>query len=91
MIAVQDTGVGIEPALQDGILDISTRHTTSDTNNEKGTGLCLVLCKEFIELNHGLIWLENKVGQGTTIYFSLPTTTAQTILNNSFKAKIEAL
>ncbi|WP_345955600.1 MASE3 domain-containing protein [Mucilaginibacter sp. PAMB04168] len=72
-IAVQDSGVGIEPALQEEILEISARHTTNGTDNEKGTGLGLVLCKEFVELNNGRIWLESKVGQGTTIYFSLPT------------------
>lgn len=71
-IAVQDSGVGIEPALQDKILEISARHTSNGTNNEKGTGLGLVLCKEFVELNSGRIWLESKVEKGTTIYFSLP-------------------
>lgn len=72
VISIADTGVGIEPVLQQELLALTARHTTTGTDNEKGTGLGLVLCKEFVELNGGRIWLESVIGQGTTFYFSLP-------------------
>ncbi|RYD93238.1 MAG: hypothetical protein EOP54_19520, partial [Sphingobacteriales bacterium] len=42
------------------------------TASEAGTGLGLVLCREFVEVNGGQIWLESELGIGTTFYFTLP-------------------
>jgi len=71
VISVSDTGVGIPPINRDGLFTL-TSITTEGTHQEKGTGLGLLLCKEFVEKNGGRIWFETEEGKGTTFYFSLP-------------------
>lgn len=71
-IAVKDNGVGISKEIQSQIFDISYNTTTSGTNNEKGTGLGLILCKEFVEKQNGKIWIESTAGVGSTFFFTLP-------------------
>lgn len=71
-VSVSDTGVGISKKRIDKLFNISDGYSTPGTQNEKGTGLGIILCKEFITINNGEIWVESKEGIGTTIYFSLP-------------------
>ncbi len=71
-IGVHDTGVGMPPEVRDKIFDISAKHSTLGTNNEKGTGLGLLLCKEFVERNDGCITVESEVNAGSTFKFTLP-------------------
>ena len=71
IISVSDTGVGI-PTLNRERLFTLTSITTEGTHNEKGTGLGLLLCREFVEKNGGKIWFETQEGKGTTFFFSLP-------------------
>ncbi|HTE32023.1 MAG TPA: sensor histidine kinase [Chryseolinea sp.] len=71
IISVADTGVGI-PKSNLGRLFTLNSIATEGTQSEKGTGLGLLLCREFVEKNGGKIWFETIVGQGTTFYFSLP-------------------
>lgn len=71
IISVADTGVGIPAANRDQMFTLGAI-TTPGTKQEKGTGLGLLLCKEFIEKNGGRIWLESEEGRGTTFFFSLP-------------------
>lgn len=71
IVSVKDTGIGI-PKDKLEILFTSSFYSTSGTRNEKGTGLGLMLCKEFIEKNNGSIWVESDFGKGTTFSFSVP-------------------
>ena len=72
IISVTDFGVGIDQEVQKSLLFIGSTQTTAGTSSEKGTGLGLVLCKEFVEINGGRLWLESEPGIGTTSYFTLP-------------------
>ena len=72
IVSVSDTGVGIPEDSIDKIFNISNGYSTPGTQNENGTGLGLILCKEFVNKNNGEIWVDSKDGIGTTIYFSLP-------------------
>jgi signal transduction histidine kinase len=71
IISVADSGVGIPEKNRTKIFTISSV-ATQGTKQEKGTGLGLLLCKEFVEKNGGSIWFESQEGKGTTFYFSLP-------------------
>jgi signal transduction histidine kinase len=70
IISVSDTGVGIAQSHQARIFTLESV-TTLGTQQEAGTGLGLVLCKEFVEKNGGRIWFESEEGKGTIFYFSL--------------------
>ena len=72
IVTVSDNGVGIEPERMKRLFDISQTQTTLGTNNEKGTGLGLLICKELVEKHGGKIWVESKLGNGTTFKFSIP-------------------
>lgn len=67
VIAVQDTGVGIEPVEIPSLFDLSRKTTTLGTHGEKGGGLGLAICKEITELNGGDMTMESKPGEGTII------------------------
>ena len=73
-ISVKDSGIGNSASNQAKLFRIDVTHTTLGTNEEKGTGLGLILCKELIE-NHGTnIWVESELGKGSTFIFTLPLT-----------------
>ena len=72
IVSVTDTWVGISKKRIDKLFEINESYSTSGTQNEKGTGLGLILCREFIEKNNGKIWVESKSERGSTFYFSLP-------------------
>ncbi|MCU0390345.1 MAG: ATP-binding protein [Thermoflexibacter sp.] len=72
IISIQDQGVGISKEKQTKLFNIHTNYSTNGTEGEKGTGLGLILCKEFIEKNDGEIWVESQEGQGSTFFLSLP-------------------
>ena len=73
-ISISDDGVGMKDETRKKLFDISTNITTKGTANEKGSGLGLVLCKEFVEKNGGRIWAETEEGKGSIFYFTLPYT-----------------
>ncbi|MCD4793837.1 MAG: hybrid sensor histidine kinase/response regulator [Bacteroidales bacterium] len=69
---VSDSGVGISNSDMNKLFRLDTIHSTPGTNDEKGTGLGLILCKEFIEKNNGKIWVESKLKRGTKFHFTIP-------------------
>ena len=72
IVSVTDTGIGIVESKRDRIFGVNSNKSTTGTANETGTGLGLLLCKEYVERNGGHIWLESEVGKGTTFFFTLP-------------------
>jgi len=74
-ISVSDNGIGIKPDNLARLFDISQVLTTKGTAEETGTGLGLVLCKEFVEKHEGKIWVESEYGRGTRFYFTIPCNT----------------
>ncbi len=72
VVSVADDGVGIKTTDIEKLFKIETGFSTLGTRNEKGTGLGLILCREFIEKHIGRIWVESTEGNGSTFYFSIP-------------------
>ncbi|MEQ9413789.1 MAG: tetratricopeptide repeat protein [Cyclobacteriaceae bacterium] len=68
---IKDNGVGISPEVQKILFEKTSGYSTRGTANEKGTGLGLILCKEFVERNGGRIWLESEEGKGSTFFFTV--------------------
>jgi PAS domain S-box-containing protein len=71
-ISVRDNGVGIGKDRIDKLFRISENYSTSGTSNEKGTGLGLILCNEFVEKHSGKIWVESEENKGTTFHLAIP-------------------
>ena len=72
LIHVEDNGIGINADVLKILFDKTAPYTTRGTANEKGTGLGLILCKEFVEKNGGTIWVESKEDKGSKFSFTLP-------------------
>jgi signal transduction histidine kinase len=72
VVSVKDNGVGMATEILRILFDKTSPYTTRGTANEKGTGLGLILCKEFVEKNGGRIWVESAEDYGSTFYFTLP-------------------
>lgn len=71
-ITVSDTGIGIPESDINKLFRIDVHHSTQGTEDEQGTGLGLILCKEFVEKHKGKIWVTSKPNEGTDIMFTLP-------------------
>jgi len=72
IFTVSDNGIGIESEHINKLFRIDSKLSKTGTANEKGTGLGLILCKEFVEKNNGKIWVESEVGKGSDFKFTLP-------------------
>ena len=70
-VSVSDTGVGIAPEDQDAIFE-EFRQVGAAERKAEGTGLGLTLCRKFIELHGGRIWVKSEVGEGSTFTFAIP-------------------
>lgn len=75
-VSIQDTGIGINPEITSKLFNFTKHYTTNGTAGEKGTGLGLPLCKEFVERNGGKIWVESELGKGSKFTFTLQKTVA---------------
>jgi signal transduction histidine kinase len=71
-ISVSDTGMGMGPETVSKLFKASTKTTVPGTQNERGTGLGLLICKEFVEQHGGTIRVESEVNKGSTFYITLP-------------------
>ena len=74
IVEVQDEGIGIEPEDQKRLLRIDDKFKTEGTQGEKGTGLGLIICKEFIEKNGGTIEVESTPGKWSIFRITIPST-----------------
>jgi signal transduction histidine kinase len=77
IISVSDNGIGIPPENLAKLFSISEVLTTNGTAKETGTGLGLLLCKEFVDKHQGKIWVESQIGKGSDFKFTLPIPIAQ--------------
>ena len=71
-ISVMDNGVGIPSSKIENLFKVNGTYSTLGTSNEKGTGLGLIICKDFIENNYGKIWVESILDKGSKFSFTLP-------------------
>jgi signal transduction histidine kinase len=71
-ISIKDTGIGIKPGRIENLFKIEKTYSTIGTNKEKGSGLGLNICKEFIEKNGGTITVKSQINVGSTFTFTLP-------------------
>ncbi|MBW8323640.1 MAG: HAMP domain-containing histidine kinase [Prolixibacteraceae bacterium] len=69
---VSDTGIGISEKHMDELFRLDKSTSSRGTNDEVGTGLGLIICKEFIEKHKGKIWVESVLGEGSRFCFSIP-------------------
>ena len=72
VILVDDNGIGIPDSIKESLFKFESGVSSRGTKGEKGTGLGLLICKEFVEINKGKIWYESEVGAGSKFYVSLP-------------------
>ena len=72
IVSIQDTGKGMDKDAIDNLFRIDVSQSTKGTENEAGSGLGLILCKEFVTKNGGNIWVESVVGLGSRFFFSVP-------------------
>lgn len=71
-VLVKDNGTGISEENLQKLFRIDVKYKTTGTSGEKGTGLGLILCKEFVEKNGGKMTVESTINQGSTFGFTLP-------------------
>jgi signal transduction histidine kinase len=71
-VLINDKGVGISESIIHKLFRLEVKHSTKGTADEPGTGLGLILCKEFVEKNGGTIGVHSEEGKGSSFYFTLP-------------------
>lgn len=71
-IVVKDNGGGISEDIKSKLFKITENISTKGTEKETGTGLGLLLCKEFVEKHKGKIWVNSEIGKGSSFHFTIP-------------------
>ena len=72
LVTVSDSGCGIKKEDQEKLLNEATHFTTFGTDSEEGSGLGLLLCKDFVSKNHGRLWFTSEEGVGSNFNFTIP-------------------
>lgn len=72
VVSVEDNGIGMDPKIAADLFDLTKKFSTRGTAGEHGTGIGLLLCKDFVEKHQGSIWVKSKPEIGTTFSFSMP-------------------
>ncbi|MFW5655973.1 MAG: two-component regulator propeller domain-containing protein [Bacteroidota bacterium] len=71
-ISIIDHGIGMPPNVKHGLFKVDKDISQKGTAGEKGTGLGLLICKEFVETHNGRIWVESEENKGATFHFTVP-------------------
>jgi len=71
-VSVSDTGIGMSGEMIRDLFKLDSGTTRTGSGGESGTGLGLIICKDFIENQGGKLWVESEIGRGSTFYFTLP-------------------
>lgn len=69
-ISISDTGIGMSNEIVDNLFRIDVKTNRSGTDGEPSAGLGLIICKDFIDMLGGKIWVESKEGKGSVFYFT---------------------
>ena len=77
IISVSDSGIGMTQEQIETLFSLEKTQSKDGTNGEKGSGLGLILCKEFVEMNNGTISVESQIGKGSTFSFTIPALPAE--------------
>jgi signal transduction histidine kinase len=72
VVAVSDTGIGVPPEDRERIFESFTQGRSGMTGKYQGTGLGLAICRRLVEMHGGRIWVESRVGEGSTFTFTIP-------------------
>lgn len=72
LISVEDNGIGMSESILSQLFTLENKYSAKGTKGERGTGLGLILCKEFVDKHNGKIWAESKIGQGSKFSIMLP-------------------
>jgi CheY-like chemotaxis protein len=83
VIVVKDSGIGMSNTLKSKLFHINVNSSRPGTEGEQSTGLGLLLCKEFVEKHKGEIWVESEEGSGSSFYFTLPSNTIISSMDNN--------
>ena len=77
-VSVQDHGMGIPPEMLDAVFERYTRVETEQARHIQGTGLGLPIVRKIVQMHGGRVWVESRVGEGSTFHFTLPLSPART-------------
>ena len=72
-ISIQDNGIGMSSKIIENLFRLGSEVSRRGTDNEPSTGLGLIICKDFVEKNGGILWAESEVGKGSTFHFTVPS------------------
>ena len=88
-VCVKDNGIGMKKEVVEKLFHIESSRSTPGTENEKGTGLGLLLCKEFVTKNEGKIYVKSEVNFGSEFYFTVPLYKSEIINEKSINLTSE--